>query len=384
MYCHRVPDKTVKLTTEGRLEDAAQELLQVDFLQEVGARGLSPDGRYPELRLTDRGGGTHHLAALVLDRGPSVLRRTRTPAAQSHRAEGVREADPAPAWLVEFRGRVAAYGSGHGGIVLAHYVDRSTGAVLRAAGVNYLDAGGNLYLALAGGRLVAHVEGRRPPARLRARVVGLRAAGYRVLFAILASPELLATTVREIERRSGASRQAASELLARLRGEGALVRSGRSEHRLAPGRRGELVARLAGGWVDALAPVLAIGSFRRRVGASVDADAAIERVFRRHRVDFGFGGTAGAMRLCPHYRGADTVLHVVDWNDELTRALDLVPDRSGPVRIYRTMGTLDLASKAEHCAHPLLVNAELVTSGDERAREAARFVREGYLHDSDA
>ncbi|MBI5851449.1 MAG: MarR family transcriptional regulator [Planctomycetes bacterium] len=212
-------------------------------------------------------------------------------------------------------------------------------------------------------------------------MTSLRAAGYRVLFAILAKPALLAATVREIESECGASRQAVSELLVRLRSEGAVTRTGRSEHRLVPGRRGELVARFAGGWSDVLAPALTVGRFRGRAEAGVANDASIERTLRRLDVTWGFGGTAGAMRLAPHYRGADTVLHVAAWSDELQRVLGLVPDRAGPVAIYRTMGGLDLATEVAHCAHPLLVHAELLTSGDDRAREAARVIRDRFLRD---
>ncbi len=383
------------------MDQAAWNLTQAPFLQAISVDGGTPDGRYPILRLTDREGRHHRLVALLIENGPSTVRRDLSSADRQAVRDSVREFVRLPreqqddrirsmALLqersrdvaAELRDRARSYGTEFGAIVVGRFIDAHLGAMLRSMDVNYVDTGGNLHLELADGRFVAHVEGQKPRSRSRPRATSLRAAGYRVLFAVLARPDLLQTTVREIERCSGASRQAVSELFARLRGEGALTRGGRSHHQLVPGRRAELIARFVSGWTDALRPTLLIGSFRRREHGTAEADATIERTLAKHVAGWGFGGTAGAMRLAAHYRGADTVLHVADWNDDASRALGLAPDRTGPIRIYRTMGELDLVAAPSHCAHPLLVYAELATSGDERAREAARAVRDAILGDA--
>lgn len=388
-----MPDKTENLTkpAPALLAEAARTLSQVDFLQDFDTDGRTPDGSLPVLRVTDREGVSHRFAALMIENGPSG----RDLAAQVAEVERFRGRSPgeqtdalaySSPGIVEtgrqLRELARNHGAEHDAIVIGRFVGPLLREMLRGWGLNYLDLAGNLYLALGDGRFVAQIEGRKPLRRPRLRVTGLRAAGYRVLYAILARAELLQTTVREIERHSGASRQAASELLARLRDEGALVRAGRSAHHVIPGRRDELIARFVTGWVDALRPGLLIGSFRRREPATVDADAAIERVLAQHELAWGFGGSAAAMRLSPHYRGADTVLHVAVWNDDLSRALGLVPERGGTFRIYRTMGGLDLSGTPAHCAHPLLAYAELVTSNDERARESARLLHDALLRES--
>jgi hypothetical protein len=398
-YCHAVHDKSIDLTEpEAVLEHAVEHLTQVTFLQSVGVDGGTPDGRYPILRLTDREGRNHRLIALLTGNGPSTVRRGMTSGDRLAVRNWVRDFGQLPreeqpqssAMLIErsrdiasaLREQAHSYGAELGAIVVGRFIDAELGAMLRSKDVNYVDTGGNLHLELADGRFVAHVEGQKPRSRSRPRATSLRAAGYRVLFAILVRPDLLRMTVREIERCSGASRQAVSELFARLREEGGLTRGGRSHHQFVPGRRAELIARFVSGWTDAVRPTLLIGSFRRREQGSVDADAEIERTLANHAAGWGFGGTAGAMRLAPHFRGADTVLHVADWNDDASRALGLAPDRTGPIRIYRKMGELDLVATPSHCAHPLLVYAELATSGDERAREAARAVRDALLGDA--
>ncbi len=379
-----------------QLRDARKILLQVPFVKSVTV-DESEDGR-AVVRLTDRNQGVHRLTAVGLEVGAAAARPATTKAREAAHRDRLTAlaALPARARPQRALSMVSGNAQGNAGRVLGHrgkalattilvarFFDRHAGELLRLSRVNHVDAAGNLYLELDGGRFLAHVEGRLPRRQERQRSVGLRAAGQRVLFAILASPDLLGTTVRELGRQSGASRQAVSELLARLRTEGALVRDGRSQHHFVPGRREALRERFATGWLDSLRPTLLVATYRLRETDTARSDATIERLLNTAGVAWGFGGTAGAMRLAPHYRGRDTVLHVEAWTDDFTRRLGLVPDRNGPVQIYRSMGKLDLLPKNKHCAHPLLVYAELVASPDDRAREAAGVLADALLRDDD-
>ncbi len=75
------------------------------------------------------------------------------------------------------------------------------GRYLAERGVNYVDEPGNCHIVL-GGDHVAVIEGRRPPRR-EARGRGMGVAGYRILFAILARPELLEAPVRVLAGEAG-------------------------------------------------------------------------------------------------------------------------------------------------------------------------------------
>lgn len=258
-------------------------------------------------------------------------------------------------------------------------------AELRRQGVGYLDAAGNCFLSLDGGRLTAHLEGRGTGRAARRDGHGddrgggdssasrVRAAGYRVLFALLARPELAARTVRDVAAASGASRSAVSSMLARLRDEGTLVQSGRSGHVWQPDRRRQLLARFATAWSDVLAPHLRIGRFRLREPDLDRAERQVAAVLATQ--DWGLGGGAAAMRLAPYHRGADLVVHTRRWSSAWLRQLEAAPDPDGPLLVYRVMGQFDLDASPPHTAHPLLVFAELARQRDPRARDAAEHLR---------
>lgn len=254
-------------------------------------------------------------------------------------------------------------------------------ATLESHGIHWVDAAGNARLALGGGSLHVQVAGRKPaPAQPgNERRGALRSAGLSALFALLADDALITATVREIESMSGASRHAVAELLARLRDEGALVRLGRSGHAWSPGARQRWIERFVDGWRDVLRDTQQVGRFRH---PSQDAEQALEQVaaeLERRGVPFGLGGTAGAMRLAPHYRGADAVLHVADWQPGLQRQLRLAPSSEGTITVLRCMGQVDLRSPVPGTAHPLLVYSELRRSRDPRAVEAAGEVFARHL-----
>lgn len=305
------------------------------------------------------------------------------------------ETEPGPAALQQAE-RVAAQRA-EPLVLLAPRLAEAAIARLDAAGIGHVDAAGNCRLQLDQGRILVHVEGRRarPAAdratlalaaaepRLEARLSSprgsLRAAGHRVLFALLADDQLLTSTVRAIGEVAGASRHAVAQLLRRLRDEGLLVRLGRTGHAWVPGRRAELVDRFAKGWSDLLRHAQTIGRFRSPASDTETIAARLEAGLDAAGTAFGWGGTAGAMRLTPHYRGDDIVLHLADWNPDLQRQLRLAPAHDGPVTLLHCMGGLDLRTTPPHTAHPLLIFAELLNSADPRARETADLIATRHL-----
>ena len=93
-----------------------------------------------------------------------------------------------------------------GSIVLATQVGRPMGKLFRDAGLNYLDKSGNCYLRI-GDHYIAVVEGRR--ASRTEGSSGLKAAGARILFALLVEKDLLHASHRVIGDKAGTSHKAA-------------------------------------------------------------------------------------------------------------------------------------------------------------------------------
>ena len=261
-------------------------------------------------------------------------------------------------------------------ILLLPEVSRDMAAFLRERGVLFVDLQGNCHVAL-GDAYVASVEGRRVEQRTPRGQTAMRAAGYRVLFALLAERALVGQPLRSIAERAGASRQAASDALARLVAAGVLDRQG-GTHRWVPHRQQMALEQWLGGYESILRPSLLLGSFR-----TPDTDpVALERRITdslKERTTYRWGGCAAGHRLTGHFRGERTVLHVEELTAALRRALAAVPDPRGSLVLLRVPGPAALAGGTPDTVHPLLVYAEMLAAHDDRAREAAAEVAERFL-----
>lgn len=258
-------------------------------------------------------------------------------------------------------------------LVVAEAIGRELREALVGRGLGYLDLAGNCHLEFDGGNVTLHVEGRRREARL-APLGGLRAAGYQVLFSLLADERLLAGTVRELGSVAHASRHAAQTLLERLRQEGLLQRTGRSHHLFAPSGREKCIDRFSEGWAGVLRDRQLVGRYRLRDPDANAARSTIERAFHAAGVRFGFGGAHGSSRWLRYLQSDEVVVHCDTFGSDLVRELGAAPDRQGPLVVFRTMTDLDLTPDFADTAHPLLIHAELARSSDPRAREAASLL----------
>ena len=262
------------------------------------------------------------------------------------------------------------------GILLVPELSREMGQHLQEQGVLFVDRQGNCNIAL-GDAYVARVEGKRLTQRTPRGQTSMRAAGYKVLFALLAEANLVEAPLRTIADRAGASRQAASDSLARLV-EAGLVDKHKDAHRWVPHRKRSALERWLVGYADVLRPALLVGSFRT---PNATPDKLEQRILEAAGTtrSWRWGGCAAGFRLTGHYRGERTVLHVDELTSEFRRALKAIPDAHGPLVILRIPGPAALIGATENTVHPLLVYAEMLVEANEPAREAAGEVAYNYL-----
>lgn len=133
-------------------------------------------------------------------------------------------------------------------VLAVPYVSPEQGRRYRAAGIQYVDSGGNAYVSQPGYYL--NVEGRRPTFRRRAERRGKRpsanAAGLRVTFVLLVSPAAAAMPYEQIAKLAKVSKGSTTNAMEDLRDLGYLV-GDRSDRRVVD------VARLRRSWVDGFA-----------------------------------------------------------------------------------------------------------------------------------
>ena len=257
-------------------------------------------------------------------------------------------------------------------ILFAPYVSGEIGALLVSHGINFVDRAGNCHVDL-GGDYIGHVEGRRLR-RSPGVPGGLRAPGFRVVFALLAESDLVRAPVRELARISGVSLGTASNVLRRLEHDRIVVRTRSKRHLVRPDN---LLERWIAGYADALRPQLLVGRFQ-----TPDSDPS----HLEHRVadilgeaeTWAWGGAAAAFRLTKHYRSHETVLHMEAATPDLPRRLKALPHSSGRLIVLGVPGPLAFGGQTR-TVHPLLVYSELVLTGDDRATEAASEIRSRFL-----
>ncbi len=258
-------------------------------------------------------------------------------------------------------------------ILFAPYVSPEMGALLVSHGINFVDRAGNCHLDLDA-RYVGHVEGRKLRQSSDAPG-GIRAPGFRLIFALLVEPDLLNASARELARASGVSLGTASNVLRRLEYDRMVVRTKSKRHLV---RRDDLLERWIAGYAETLRPQLFAGRFQT---PDQDPPTLEDRVAGLLGQDgtWAWGGAAAAFRLTRHYRSDETVLHVEATSSDLPKRLKAIPHSSGRLILLGVPGPLAFRGQVPRTVHPLLVYTELVLTGSARARGAAAELRDRFL-----
>lgn len=258
-------------------------------------------------------------------------------------------------------------------ILFAPYVSPEMGALLTSHGISFVDRAGNCHLDL-GGSYVGHVEGRKLR-RSPDVPAGLRAPGFRLVFALLVEPGILNAPARELARASGVSLGTASNVLRRLEQDRLLVRTKSKRHLVKPD---DLIQRWIAGYAETLRPQIFAGRFQTQDQDPPSLEDRVAGLLARDE-NWAWGGAAAAFRLTKHYRSDETILHVAAAGRDLPKRLKAIPHSSGRLILMGVPGPLAFRGEVPHTVHPLLIYTELVLTGSDRAREAASELRERFL-----
>jgi hypothetical protein len=208
-------------------------------------------------------------------------------------------------------------------LLFAPVVGRDLAELFARERLDFVDLAGNCLLDIDG-RYVAHVEGRRPESKGSTRA--LRAPTYRVLFALLAKPELSQATARVLAEASGkVSPQTALDARLRLIERGILVGS-KSAPRWAPGGYRAALDMFVSGFDATLRPSLAIGRFRARQRSIEHLETELARPLLANAAGlWRWGGGAASQRLTGHFRGDTTIVYVERAPPNVAKSLGLLP-----------------------------------------------------------
>lgn len=261
-------------------------------------------------------------------------------------------------------------------LLFAPYVPQPTGAVLAESGINFVDRHGNLRLQL-GSRYYAFVSGKRRSGGKEK--LGIGQAMVKVSVALLADERAVNDPVRTLARQSGVSKSQVSIIRRKLESEGILVRLPSKKHRVID--REALTRRWISGYGDLLRPRLVIGTYRAPERDPQDFAHRLSSMWSPKWGKWALTGGAAAYALDRFYRGKKTTFFVAKRDEEIRRALRLVPDPEGPIVMLDAFAPVVFWEQKREIplAHPWFVYAELLYDPEPRAHEAAEHVRERYL-----
>lgn len=266
------------------------------------------------------------------------------------------------AWLKQ-----VGTGKPHEVILLAHHIPRPVAERLVEAKVNFADDVGNIHLGL-GDRYNWTVIGKPAPGPLSERRP-ITPAQLQLLFQFVTHPESATWPVRRLETAAGISKSKAAQARGELVAEGLLTHRG-NEYQLGP--KNLLAERLTSGYAQVLRPKLFVGRFR-------PAEKTAEQFLNRLRnvppgTRYALTGGQAADLLQHFYRGPEVQIFIEPASRKIAQDLRLLPDRDGPVTLLRGFGEVVFWQQRDHhmLAPPWLIYAELLTSSDPRAHEAAQ------------
>jgi len=244
------------------------------------------------------------------------------------------------------------------------------------AGICFADDPGNVHLTLGSEYSWTVLGKRKPPALPEA--AGVTPANIELLFQFAIEPESAKWTVRDLAQATGISKTR----VAQLRGQFI------HEHLLVDGPDGlkfqmtpEIRDRLISGYSQILRPKLILGRYRYSDAAGEQFVTRLIDMARMENLRYSLTGGHAADALQRFYRSPEVqvFLNAVDLKTQ--RALQLLPDKTGPVVVLKAFGELVYwrEADAKMVAPPWLIYAELLTSSDPRAREAAEQLRQEFL-----
>lgn len=252
---------------------------------------------------------------------------------------------------------------GYRPLLIAPYISREVAERCRALHLSFADTAGNAFVEAPG--LYVYVVGQpRPKSPSEISYRSLDKAGLQITFTLLACPEILQQSYRDIAEASGVALGSVTPVMRDLENRGFV--------RERPLRKLLIPQKLFEEWVShypiTLRPKL---NPRRFAAERKRLDSADLQEF-----DANWSGEKAAEKLTGYLRPAFFSIYARQLSRRLASALHLHAEPDGNVELLDRFWSFPANIEFPDLVPPILIYADLVSSGEGRNMEAAQLIYE--------
>jgi len=251
-------------------------------------------------------------------------------------------------------------------LFVAKYISKSSANLLRNNNLNYLDASGNAFIKKD--ELFICIEGQKADKYDKDQSRAFQEAGLKLILLLLSKPESLVYSYRELSERTDISIGSVSNIFSELEDLKFILRT--KQKRIIKNKK-ELIER----WVIAYNEVLKPRILRKRMKFLQNIDFNEIIILAEKKISV-WGGEPAAAILTKNLRPEQYILYSNAELSTLSKQFKLAPNPKGNLELCELFWKFDSETIT---APPLVVYADLISSGFERNIEMAKIILEDEL-----
>ncbi|MFV8342262.1 type IV toxin-antitoxin system AbiEi family antitoxin [Flavobacterium sp. XS2P39] len=251
-------------------------------------------------------------------------------------------------------------------LFIAKYISKSSANLLKNSNLNYLDASGNAYIKKDD--LFICIEGQKTDKYDKDQSRAFQEAGLKLILLLLSKPESLVYSYRELSDKTDVSIGSVSNIFSELEDLKFVLRT--KQKRIIKNKK-ELIER----WVIAYNEVLKPRILRKRMKFLQNTDFNDIKTLAEKKITV-WGGEPAAAILTKNLRPEQYILYSNAELSTLSKQFKLTPNPNGNLELCELFWKFDNETVT---APPLVVYADLISSGFERNIEMAKIILENEL-----
>ncbi len=263
-------------------------------------------------------------------------------------------------------------------ILFAEYVNSSIAEDLKKNNVNFIDSQGNAFLNIPN-QIYVDVQGNTLKISKEKQATAIfQPKGLQLLPMLLTHEDASNYSLRDLAQMSGISLGRTGTIINELKGAGFIIKSSRNKFEIH--NKKKLFEKWVENYGERLRPNLLIGTYK--ISPKMDIQK-LAQILKNNTIDFAFGGETGAEILTQYFRAGCIDLFIPEEKTmDVIKHLKLAPAKEYNMCFFNLYsGRLILQDKSFSVplVLPIMMYAELLYQGNDRAIETAEIIFNKYI-----